>query len=129
MVGELIFDGTIEAPVDVSKYPNLDPEHFHQLRDKMMADINSKEETALNVEESLMLYLLVDMVCKCFVGDANAILRQKAQENMEIDADEYHKVSLSYIHYGQSLLNEMNEKFDGNPTFDDVHEKLNHWRE
>lgn len=129
MVGELIFDGTIDAPVEVSKYPNLDSDHFHDLRTKMMNDIATKDEISLTVEDSLLLYLIVDMVCKCFVSDANIILREKAQENMEIEAEEYKQVSLSYIHYAQSLLNEMNEKFDGNPTFDDVHDKLSHWRE
>ncbi|MBL4624697.1 MAG: hypothetical protein JKY42_06115 [Flavobacteriales bacterium] len=128
MVGELIFDGTVEAPVQVSRYPNLDKDHFHDLRAKMMSDLATKKEIMLDVEESLLLYLIVDMVCKCFVSDANVILREKAEENMEIDAEEYKQVSLSYIHYAQSLLNEMNEKFDGDPTFDDVHEKLNHWR-
>ncbi|MDA9563247.1 hypothetical protein N9R81_01070 [Flavobacteriales bacterium] len=128
MVGELIFDGTIESPVVVDKYPNLDQEHFHDLREKMMREIASKEEIELDVEESLLLYLIVDMVCKCFVGDANVILREKALENMEIGAEEYKQVSLSYIHYGQSLLQEMNTKFDGNPSFDDVHDKLSHWK-
>jgi len=47
---------------------------------------------------------------------------------MEIGTEEYKQVSLSYIHYAQSLLQEMNQKFDGNPTFDDVHDKLSHWK-
>jgi len=129
MVGELIFDGTIEPPVKVSKYPNLDRDHFYELGTKMMGHIAMKDEIKLNVEESLLLYLIVDMVCKCFVSDANLVLREKAKENMEIGTEEYKQVSLSYIHYAQSLLQEMNQKFDGNPTFDDVHDKLSHWKE
>ena len=129
MVGELIFDGTIKPPVKVSKYPNLDRDHFYELRTKMMGHIATKDEIKLNVEESLLLYLIVDMVCKCFVSDANVVLRKKAKENMEIGTEEYKQVSLSYIHYAQSLLQEMNQKFDGNPTFDDVHDKLSHWKE
>ena len=95
----------------------------------MMGHIATKDEIKLNVEESLLLYLIVDMVCKCFVSDANVVLRKKAKENMEIGIEEYKQVSLSYIHYAQSLLQEMNQKFDGNPTFDDVHDKLSHWKE
>lgn len=128
MVGELIFENSIEAPVNIENYAGLDSEHFRSLRIKMMHDLNTKNEVVLNIEESILLYLIVDMVCKCFVSETNIVLKEQAQQQMNIDEKEYSQVRLSYLHFAQSLLEEMNTKFGEVPEFEVVIDKLRHWR-
>ena len=129
MISDLIFiEKLIPLPFDLKSYDELDKEHFSHLKNKMLVTLQTKDAVHLSTKESILLYLLVDIACKCLVGDTNILLQEKARENMEIEEEEYHQVRRSYIHYAQSLIKEINENFEGNDLFDTVSEELHRWK-
>lgn len=125
MVGEVLFiEKAIACPVDVNKFPEINEDDFLSLKQKQLEILNKAEKVVLDEEESLLLYLLVDIVCRCFVGDANIFLEERAAQIMEIGKEEYKQVRHSYIHYAQSLITEINNKFDKSTKFIDARARL-----
>lgn len=125
MVGEIVFiEQAIKSPVNLEQFPEVNESDFLDLKDKQLSILKEAEEVELDEEESLLLYLIVDVVCRCFVSDANTLLEERALTIMDIGPEEYNKVRHSYIHYAQDLLGEMNTKFSKSEKFKDLHDRL-----
>ena len=119
MVCELIFvEKSLSPPTNLKHYPDLSEDDFNTLRDKVLNITNRGEEVELDIKESIRFYQLIDLTCKCMVNDADDVLRDLAQKNIDIEADEYEKVRNNYLKYAQSLLDKMNKKFNGKKEFD-----------
>jgi hypothetical protein len=126
MVGEVILiEKALVSPIDLKLFPEINPESFLDLKKKQF-QILEEDSTAieLNEEESLLLYLLVDIVCRCFVSEANLFLEKRANDVMSIDKEEYKAVRLSYIHFAENLISDINHKFEKSTKFADARDRL-----
>lgn len=118
MVGDLLFlYKTVSFPVNLSIYKGLDSEKFNELKIKILRNQATGKYTYLNISESITMYMLVDLVCKCFVDDANETLKGLAIENVKVSEEEYEQLRINFLRYGQSLIEKMNEKFETNKIF------------
>lgn len=125
MIGEVVLiEKAIRCPLDTDKFQELNEEDFLNLKSHLLQILGDTEVVELDEFDSVLLYLLVDIACKCFVSDSNLILEQRANDIMEIPKEEYNQVRHSYIHYAQSLINEMNTKFEKSPAFINVRARL-----
>lgn len=118
MVGDLLLVyKTLEAPINLNVYNGLDEKNFNGLKNKILKNQASGEFAHLNLIESIHMYMLVDMVCKCFVDEANETLKNLAIENVKVSEEEYEQLRINFLRYGQSLIEKMNEKFEKNEVF------------
>ncbi len=125
MVGDLLLVyKTLSPPVDLNIYDGLDEKKFNALKNKVLKNQASGEFAHLNLNESIFMYMLVDMVCKCFVDEVNETLKKLAIENVKISEEEYEQLRINFLRYGQSLIEKMNEKFENNESFCEMQEKL-----
>ena len=128
LVTEQVFiDKTIQSPLRVEKNDGLDEDSIMKLKGRVFRALEEGESVYLAFSDSLVLYLLIDIACKLFVSDTNMVLKDMAQTNLDIDADEYQKVRESYLHHGQALLTEMNEKYAEQPEFKKTLKNLRNW--
>lgn len=125
MVGELIFvEESITPPVDISLYEGLNRQTFKTNSEKVLKILEDCEEIQLNMEESIFLYMIIDLACKCMVNDANESLQKFAMKNLDIGNKDYDKARMSYLQYAESLIKKMNMQFKSDVRFDWVVEKL-----
>ena len=125
MVGDLLLvDKTILAPVTLNFYAGLNEKSFVNLKNKILKNQSDGEFSHLTLGESIYLYMLVDLVCKCFVDDTNETLKSMASQNLKISEVEYEILRMNFLHYGQSLIEKMNEKFESNEVFCDFRTRL-----
>lgn len=125
LVGDLIFiNKIITPPVNPSVYDGLNETSFSSLKNKILDDRNERELTHLTLRESISLYMLIDVVCKCFVDDENEKLKALAVENVKIEEEEYNILRINFLRYGQSLIKKMNEKFSRNKIFSQALSKV-----
>lgn len=118
MVGDLLLVyKTLSSPVSLEFYAGLDDKKFIELKNKVLKNQASGEFSHLNLQESISMYLLVDLVCKCFVDEANETLKELAIENVKVSETEYEQLRINFLRYGQSLVEKMNEKFEKNEFF------------
>jgi hypothetical protein len=124
LVGELLITKEIESPTRLENFPELDTTSFNNLKTYTMQNLNTKNEVNLSENQSVLLYLIVDTVCKCMVNETNLILEKRAMYFMEIDAEEYKQVRMSYLFYAQNFISEMNQKFEKSSLFQETRAKL-----
>lgn len=118
MVGDLLFVyKSLAPPVNLNIYNGFDEDNFNALKNKILKKQASGEFSHLNLTESIYLYMLLDVVCKCFVDDANETLKDLAINNVKISEEEYEIMRMNFLRYGQSLIGKMNEKFAANEIF------------
>ena len=118
MVGELVYIyKTIDPPVDITKYIGLNEKTFKNLQNKVLSALHSKEVVNLNFEESMLLYMVIDLSCKCLVDKINLSLKELAIPSLEISGEEYDKLRINYLRYAESFIQTINEKFEKNAAF------------
>lgn len=121
MVGDLLFVyNAISSPVSLHLYKGLDAQSYASLKNKILKNQSAGAHTHLSLDESIHLYMLVDIVCKNFVFDNNETLKKMAIENVSVSEEEYEILRINFLRYGQSLIEKMNEKFVNNPMFCDA---------
>lgn len=118
MVGDLYFlekkisvPNSLGLPIDFSK------KDYQALKKTAFVGFETQPLFSLSKKDSFRFYQLVDLVCKCFVSSANDTMRNMAFHNMKMEEEEYYQVRVSYIHYADKLLQEMNEKFKEETEF------------
>lgn len=127
MVGELMYVyDSIEPPIDLSVYKELSTDSFNRLKVKIFKNHKSHELISLSLAESIQLYMLVDLACKCLVSDTNMELKNMAIESLDVDEEEYGQLRINYLRYAQSLIEKMNDKFKDNREFASATAALKH---
>lgn len=128
MIGDLIFVyRNIPAPVDLDLYSGLNEKSFVELKNKILQKQTDHEHSHLTLAESVFLYMLVDVVCKSFVDDANETLKKLGVQNLKITEEEYDILRINFLRYGQLMIEKMNQKFEKNDFFKQSLEKLKNW--
>ena len=118
MVGDLLLvSKTLASPVNQDEYYDLDEKSFVGLKTKILQNQAKRQFSHLTMRESIRMYVLVDLVCKCFVDDANETLKTLAINNVNVSAEEYDQLRINFLRYGQSLVETMNKKFASNELF------------
>ncbi len=125
LIGDLLFvNKSLSAPVNMNVYEEMNQKTFNDLKNKILKNQENGEITHLNLRESILMYMLVDASCKCFVDDMNETLKTLAIQNVKVTEEEYEKLRINFLRYGQSLVEKMNEKFQGNEIFKTALENL-----
>lgn len=118
MVGDLLLiHKSVSLPVSLDIYEGLNENSFVKLKNKILKSQSAGEFSHLTLQESLYLYMLVDIACKSFVNDANEALKSLAIENVKISEEEYEILRMNFLRYGQSLIEKMNIRFAANEIF------------
>lgn len=125
MVGDLLLvHKSVSLPVDLGIYEGLNENSFVRLKNKILKNQAAGEFSHLTLQESVFLYMLVDIVCKSFVNDVNETLKNLAVQNVNISEEEYEILRMNFLRYGQSLVEKMNLKFAENEFFCNALAKL-----
>jgi hypothetical protein len=128
MVGELILiHKSVATPIDMSIYSKLNPDSFNLLRSSFFQKQDNEKYIHLNIEESIIMYMLIDLTCKCFVNETSTELEKLALSTLDIDSEDFSRLSQNYIKYGQKLIEKMNEKFNSNELFTQSLKGLREW--
>lgn len=125
LIGDLLFVyKSVSLPVNPGIYNGLNEGSFVNLKNKILKNQAAGEFSHLSLQESIFLYMLVDIVCKSFVNEANETLKELAIQNVEISEEEYDILRMNFLRYGQSLIEKMNVKFSANEFFCQAMAKL-----
>lgn len=125
LVGDLIFvSGFINPSKTTSPDEKMESEEFHLLKKRIFDGLGEKKEILLDLDTSILFYRLIDVVCKCMVEDANDLLKELAEQNLDIVNEDYERVRNSYLKYAQLLIRKMNEEYKDNPGFMEVISRL-----
>ncbi len=118
MIGDLlIVNGALQGPKDFQLYKGLNKKSYSDLKRKIFQPRQAGEHSNLTINESIHLYMLVDIACKSFVDDTNETLKKLAIENVKISEDEFEILRMNFLRYGQLLIEKMNRKFEKNELF------------
>lgn len=125
MIGDLLLvSKTLVSPAASNLLGELDEKNYGSVKDKILTNQARGEITYLSLRESVFLYLLVDMACKCFIDDTNETLKNLAVKNVKVSEEEYEQLRINFLRYGQFLIEIMNEKFQTYEIFRTAFERL-----
>lgn len=128
LINDLFFlYDAFKPPVDLAIYKNLNLNKYNTLKMKVLSSQIKSQIVYLNLQESIHLYMLVDLTCKTLVSDLDVQLRELAKKNLELSEEQYGTITRLYLQFAEALINRMNIKFKDNELFVFSLQELKDW--
>lgn len=129
LISDLFFVyDAFNPPVDLAVYKNLNLKEYNMLKKKVLSSQLKTEIVNLSLQESIYLYMLVDLCCKTLVSDLDVQLRELSKKNLKLTDEQYDNITRLYLQFAEALINRMNIKFKDNELFAFSLRELKNWK-